>query len=141
MTFSCCTTLISVYNSTHGGNKASTAPAEPGRLIGANIMHANQAIDYLEIIAANKIATSEMSRAMFRLVRAAARIAQRAYPGMSGYYDPEYTGQRADLLPYLFPQASTADKIPQSPRLLALLEDRFPIHDAWGEFMLSVIND
>jgi hypothetical protein len=80
-------------------------------------MTPSQAIGHLETLAANPIPAQEMSKAMFRFVRAAARSAQRAYPGMGGYYDPEFSGARADPHKYLFWPAGRAAMIPQSPSL------------------------
>lgn len=95
-------------------------------------MKTRQAINYLETIAAHPIPTREMSKAMFRLVRAAARCAQRAYPGMAGYYDPEHTGPRANPADFIFWPASMTDQIPQSARLQAMIKERFPLPDPWA---------
>ncbi len=96
-------------------------------------MQTNQAINYLETLAANKISPREMSKAMFRLVRAAARCAQRAYPGMAGYYDPEFEGARAEPWQYIFWPASITETIPQSARLQSLLAKRFPLPDPFDD--------
>jgi hypothetical protein len=93
-------------------------------------MQANQAVDYLQTCQA--IPARAMSKPMFRLVRAAARCADRAYPGMAGYYDPEYNGPRANIDAFRFAAPWAADVIPQSPRLQAMLAKRFPIDDAWS---------
>lgn len=92
-------------------------------------MDISQAIDYLEAVA--DIAPSEMSRGMFKLVRSAARRANSAYPGMAGYYDPEYTGPRADPARYAYFRAWGADVIPQSSRLQDALAKAYPIEDAF----------
>ena len=95
-------------------------------------MQTNQAIDYLETVAAARIPARQMSKPMFALVRAAARRAQQAYPGMAGYYSPEFHGPRANPSDYGFFRASAQDVIPQSPRLQALLAQRFPAADPWS---------
>lgn len=90
-----------------------------------------QAIDYLETVA--DIEPREMSRAMFRLVRAAARRAQAAHPGMAGYYDPEFHGPRAEPWRYAFWPAP--DTVPQSPRLRALLA----LPDPWAGTLSDIL--
>lgn len=102
-------------------------------------MQTNQAINYLETLAANPIPAREMSKAMFRLVRAAARRAQSAYPGMSGYYDPEFEGPRADPSQYIFWPASISAQIPQSTRLQSILAERFPLPDPWANSMSVIL--
>jgi hypothetical protein len=79
-------------------------------------MKSDQAISNLEAI--NTIPVREMSKAMFRMVRASARCAQRAYPGMAGYYDPESVCVRAQPWNFLFPKARYTSTIPQSQKLL-----------------------
>ena len=87
-------------------------------------MNTSQAIDYLEAV--NDIAPREMSRPMFKLVRAAARIAQRTYPGMRGYYDPESDCVRAEPWKFLFGRVWYTKTIPQSKRLLELTAPKYP---------------
>lgn len=59
----------------------------------------SQALDYLE--STIDIPCREMSKAMYKYLNSCARIVQRAYPGMAGYYDPEFSGQRIDLSKHL----------------------------------------
>jgi len=88
-------------------------------------MNTNQAISYLAAV--NEIPTRDMSKAMFRFLRSAARCALREYPGMNGYYDPEYEGPRADANRFRFAPAATT--VPQSLelqyRILARRPDPF----------------
>jgi len=59
----------------------------------------NQALDYLESTAG--IPAREMSKSMYKLLNSCARLVSRTYPGMIGYYDPEFSGQRIDLSKHL----------------------------------------
>jgi hypothetical protein len=103
-------------------------------------MQTSQAINYLETLTANPIPAREMSEAMFRLVRASARRAQSAYPGMAGYYDPEFEGPRAQPWKYISWPASITETIPQSRRLQSMLAERFPLPDPFVDLcsMLGV---
>ncbi len=83
-----------------------------------------QAVDYLT--ATIDIPAREMSRPMYQLINSCARVVQRTYPGMSGYYNPEYSGPRVDLSKRLHFPARVTDVIPQSPRLLKLTEKKYP---------------
>lgn len=87
-------------------------------------MKTREAVILLETMCA--VPARTMTREMFRLVRAAARRAQRAYPGMSGYYDPEFVGPRAQPGEYIFRPAFMADVVPQSKRLQEKVENIFP---------------
>lgn len=98
-------------------------------------MTREQAIDYLETTA--HISPRTMSRAMWTCLRACARLAQRHYPGMAGYYDPEYNGPRAEPWRYLCPRARILDTIPQSERLRQRVTHTFPVPDPWCAFMVT----
>jgi hypothetical protein len=76
----------------------------------------SQALDYLETTI--DIPSREMSKAMYKLLNTCARIVQREYPGMSGYYDPEFEGKRIDLqkhLHWMFRGKSSAKPIAADP--------------------------
>jgi hypothetical protein len=77
----------------------------------------HQAVDYLTVTA--NIPARDMSRSMYRLLNSCARVVQRNYPGMAGYYDPESDDTRIDLSKHLHWQARITDVIPQSPKLQA----------------------
>lgn len=82
-------------------------------------MNTSQAFDYLDTT--KSIPVRDMSKAMFKILRACARIVQRQYPGMSGFYDPEYAGTRINLQKHLFWPALRESIIPQSEALLKKL--------------------
>lgn len=88
----------------------------------------DQAADYLEATAS--IPARSMSRAMYKMLNSCARVMQRNYPNMAGYYDPEFSGSRIDLSKHLHPQAQISSIIPQSPRLLELTAPKCP--DPWS---------
>lgn len=88
----------------------------------------DQAADYLTATAA--ISVREMSRPMYKLLNSCARVMQRTYPGLAGYYDPEFNGRRIDLTKHLHRPASVTAVIPQSPRLLELTAAKYP--DPWA---------
>lgn len=90
-------------------------------------MNIAQSINYLETINSAGITAREMSPAMFRLARAAARRAASKWAlDMAGYYCPEYEGARAEPWKFLFPACQNT--IPQSERLqrLVLLSKHIP---------------
>jgi len=87
-------------------------------------MQVAQAINYLESAAA--IPASEMSPVMYTKLRACARMAAREYPvdadgAVGGYYDPEYTGARANVRAF---RAAPVMAIPQSAKLQALIASK-----------------
>jgi hypothetical protein len=84
----------------------------------------DQAIDYLT--ATISIPVRDMSRPMHTLLHRCARSVQRTYPGMAGYYDPEYSGPRIDLSKHLMWPSRGTQIIPQSQRLLALTAQNIP---------------
>jgi hypothetical protein len=59
----------------------------------------SQALDYLESTV--NIPAREMSKAIYKYLNSCARLINRTYPGMIGYYDPEFNGQRIDLSKHL----------------------------------------
>lgn len=82
----------------------------------------------------HEIPVTHMSKSMFRLCRAAARLAYRHY-GHGGYYDPEYGGLRANPVLFLFSPARSI--IPQSERLqAALLSARGSVFDPFDVTLL-----
>lgn len=101
-------------------------------------MKASQSIDYLQSVAG--IQPDEMSRAMFRFCRSAARRVMSLYPvdangEVAGYYDPEDADTvRARPHDFRFSPASPRDVMPQSERLMAALSAQFPIHDPYLDF-------
>ena len=87
-------------------------------------MEKSQAIGYLESVSG--INPKDMSKAMFRFVRSAARCAQSVYPGMAGYYDPEIECVRAEPWKYNFRRATYTQTVPQSAALLGKTSRRCP---------------
>lgn len=84
-------------------------------------MNAAQAISYIETAAA--IPSEQMSRAMIKFLRSCARLASASFPvdadgTVAGYYDPEYSGVRANVAQFRF---APADATPQSAKLRALI--------------------
>lgn len=95
-------------------------------------MDISQAVDYLETVESHGIQPRDVSRAMFRLIRAAARLCNREYGGMDGYYGGEYEGVRARPGLHTYYPARFRDIIPQSERLLAMTESLNAVPDPWG---------
>jgi len=91
-------------------------------------MKVAQAVSYLESV--NAIDPRDMSKCMFKLVRAAARRAHAEYPGMAGYYDPEVPCVRAEPWKYRFAPAYYTQTLPQSAKLFAMITARIP--DPWA---------
>lgn len=91
-------------------------------------METSQAIGYLETVTEAAISPRETSRAMFRLLRAAARIAKRAGVAEDSYYG----NQKSPLVAWLFSKPVWSDIDPRSPRLQAAIDARFPIADPNG---------
>ena len=100
-------------------------------------MNANQALSYLAAV--NEIPTREMSKAMFRFLRSAARCANREYPGMAGYYDPEYEGPRALPSRFVCFPASISATIPQSRKLQDALSAKFPVVDPFSNSLALIL--
>lgn len=94
-------------------------------------LEVSRAIEYLE--STIDIPVHEMSRAMYKLLGSCARVVQRNYPGMAGYYDHESSEDRIDLQKHLHWRAHMADIIPQSPRLLCLTTKK--LTDPWADSM------
>lgn len=84
----------------------------------------SQAVDYLT--ATVGIPVRDMSRPMYRLLNSCARVVQRTYPGMAGYYDPEDDCIRLDLSKHLHWSARITEVIPQSPKLQAKTAPVYP---------------
>jgi len=84
----------------------------------------DQAIDYLT--ATVGIPVCEMSRQMYKLLNSCARVVQRNYPGVAGYYDPEGDDVRIDLSKHLHWMPRASDVIPQSSKLQAKLALYYP---------------
>jgi hypothetical protein len=84
----------------------------------------DQAVDYLTATAA--IPLREMSRPMYQLLNSCARVVQRNYPGMIGYYDPADDCKRLDLSKHLHWVTRITDVIPQSPKLQAKTAPVYP---------------
>lgn len=100
-------------------------------------MNTNQAISCMAAV--NEIPTREMSKAMFRFLRAAARCANRQYHGMAGYYDPEYEGPRAEPERFRFAPATLTSQIPQSARLQDAIAKRFPVTDQFANALALIL--
>jgi len=84
-------------------------------------MNAAQAISYIETVA--PIPAEQMSRSMVKFMRSCARLASGSFPvdadgTVAGYYDPEYSGVRANVAQFQF---APVDCIPQSDKLRALI--------------------
>ena len=92
-------------------------------------METTQAIGYLETVAEARITPSQTSRAMFRLIRSAARIARRAGVAEDSYYG----NQQSPLGDWLFRKPVWSDIDPRSQRLRDAIEALFPISDPNGE--------
>lgn len=100
-------------------------------------MNAAQAISYLAAV--NEIPTRDTSKAMFRFLRAAARCANRQYPGMAGYYDPEFEGPRAEPARFRFAPATLTSQIPQSARLQDAIAKQFPVADQFANALALIL--
>ena len=79
----------------------------------------------LETLASNPIPTRSMPKAMFQYARSCARLVHSKYPGMRGYYDPEYDGPRADPSKYLYRPAFFSATIPQSTKLMEKISSHY----------------
>lgn len=86
-------------------------------------MNASQAIGYLETVEHAGIAPRQVSKGMFKLLRAAARIARRA----------GFVGETSPVGNWLFHRPVWSDIDPRSPQLQAAIESRFPIADPNAE--------
>jgi len=84
----------------------------------------SQAVDYLTTTVS--IPVWEMSRPMYQLLNSFARVVQRTYLGMAGYYDPEDDCIRLDLSKHLHWAARCTEVIPQSPKLQAKTAQVYP---------------
>lgn len=100
-------------------------------------MNTNQAISYLAAV--SDIDVRDTGKAMFRFLRAAARCANREYPGMAGYYDPEFEGPRAEPARFRFAPATLTSQIPQSRKLQDALAEKFPSVDPFANSLALIL--
>lgn len=89
------------------------------------------AISYLA--GTTQVPVREMSKAMFRFLRTAARAAG----SVAGYYDPEFDGPRADPAALRFSPAIWSATLPQSPSLRAKIVSKIadPLADPFSLFV------
>lgn len=90
-------------------------------------MKTSQALGYIETVTEAGITPRQCSRAMFSLLRAAARIARHA-----GACEDSYYGKTSPVGAWLFRKPVWSDIDPRSPRLREAIDARFPIADPNG---------